>query len=142
YDMTLLGCFILGFPTETMNDINKTIAFALESKLDTAYFGNFLPLPGSEEFDKLLEAGELDLDKIDWQGYSTYFGQLPYHPKAVSEAELLKAVRRATLRFYLRPRTIIHLMSRITHPVFFKSLVFRTASLFRGFLFPARKKAA
>jgi radical SAM superfamily enzyme YgiQ (UPF0313 family) len=132
HGITVLGCFILGFPGETMDDIRQTIDFALKSKLQTAYFGNFLPLPGSAEFERMIESGELELEKINWDAYTTYFGTMPYHPKDVSAEQLRRAVRSATLRFYLRPGIMLGLLRRMTHPIFIKSLLFRAWRVFAG----------
>lgn len=128
--IVLLGSFILGFPTETMDDVNQTIDFAVDSGIDTAVFGNFLPLPGSEEFKRLEREGELQPDRIDWGAYTSYFGRLPYHPKGITEKQLLRAVRRATVRFYTRPKILWGLLKRMSRPVFVKSLVFRIFRLF------------
>ena len=125
------GSFILGFSGETMADIRKTVDFALSCGIDTAYFGNYIPLPGSKDFMRMKAAGELDTSKIDWRTYTSYFGKLPYHPEAVSEEELLKAIRRATLKFYLRPAIMLGILKRISKPIFLKSMLFRVLSLYR-----------
>ncbi len=130
YDMIVFGFFILGFPNETHDGIEKTIDFAIHSDLDRAYFGNFIPLPGSEDFNRLINNGELKLDEIDWKSYTTYFGKIPYHPPAVSSEDLMKAVRRATIRFYLRPRIFWNFLRQIARPVLLKSLLIRTSRLF------------
>ena len=113
-----------------MEDIEATIGFALDSGADTAYFGNYLPLPGSEDFERLVHSGDLDPDGIDWDAYTAYYGKIPYHPPAVSKKELLKAVKSATYRFYLRPKTLWGLLKRMSHPVFIQNLFFRVSSLF------------
>lgn len=130
YGLIVQGSFILGFSGETGDDIRATVDFALRSGIDQAYFGNYMPLPGSEDFTRLLEKGELDMEKIDWSAYTSYYGEIPYHPKAVSREELLRAVRSATFRFYLRPRILWGLMKRMSHPVFLRNLYYRTSRLF------------
>ncbi len=124
------GSFILGFSTETLEDVEATIRYACECGADQAYFGNYLPLPGSEDFERLVEAGELDPESIDWDAYTSYHGRLGYHPPAISEEELLRAVRRVTRRFYLRPRILFGMLRQMTRPVFVRSMLFRTAELF------------
>ena len=42
------GYFIMGFPTETAEDIEMTIRFARESKLAVASFFYLNPFPGTE----------------------------------------------------------------------------------------------
>lgn len=129
--ITILGCFILGFSDETLDDIRKSINFAIESDIDTAFFGNYIPLPGSEDFNRLLKEGELKLDKINWDAYTSYFGKIPYHPKDISKKRLLMAIRYATIKFYCRPKIIYKLLKRMTHLVFLRSLILRIVSLFR-----------
>lgn len=124
------GAFILGFSGETMEDIRATIDFALASGVDTAHFGNYLPLPGSEDFDRLAAAGEIDPADLDWKSYTAYYGKIPYHPKEISREDLLRAVREATFRFYRRPRILWGLLKRMSRPVFLRNLFFRIFSLF------------
>jgi radical SAM superfamily enzyme YgiQ (UPF0313 family) len=131
------GSFILGFSNESMDDIQATIDFALNSGIDQAYFGNYMPLPGSEDFIRLLESGELKIDEIDWGAYTSYYGRVPYYPPGMSGEELLSAVRRGTIKFYARPRIIFGLMKRMTHPVFLRNIFSRAVSLF----FPTNRTA-
>jgi anaerobic magnesium-protoporphyrin IX monomethyl ester cyclase len=132
YGIIVNGSFILGYRDETMEDIEKTIAYALSLPIDMAYFGNYLPLPGSVDFNFLVERGDLDLNRIDWEHYNSYAGVLPYHPKQVSETQLMKAVKKATLRFYLRPRIALGFLKRMTSLVFIKSFFFRLSHIMFG----------
>lgn len=43
-----IGYFMLGFPTETMEEIQMTVDFAVESKLHRACFFAVVPFPGSD----------------------------------------------------------------------------------------------
>lgn len=125
------GGFILGFSNETIQDIKKTINFAITSDIDITYFGNYIPLPGSEDFNRMIREGELKLEKIDWNLYTTYFGRIPYHPRRISEKDLLKAIRWGTIRFYCRPKIILNLLKRMTHLIFLRSLIYRIIYIFR-----------
>ena len=104
--------------------------FAIDSGIDTAYIGNYLPLPGSEDFNRLVDIGEIKVKDIDWSLYTAYYGKIPYHPVGMTSRELLKAVRRATLRFYLRPGPAWSLLKRMSRPVFIRNMFFRIGSLF------------
>lgn len=97
----------------------------LSLSIDAAYYGNYIPLPGSADFDTLITNGELKLDQIRWENYNSYVGVLPYHPRGISEQELRKAIKAASLRFYLRPRIILGLLRRLKHPVFWRSFMNR-----------------
>ena len=103
------GFFIIGYPTETKETIMKTIKFALELPLDGAQFGNYIPLPGTESYNMLKERGELD--HLDYKKLHT--ASVPYVPNGMTEKELKSLQRYAFLRFYLRPRILLHNLTRI-----------------------------
>lgn len=60
------GLFMIGFPRETEADIQRTIEFAIDLNIDKTNFSIFMPLPGSEVFEELVENNELYPDTIDW----------------------------------------------------------------------------
>ncbi len=124
------GSFILGFRDETMEDIRRTVELALRLPIQAAYFGNYLPLPGTEDFETLRQRGEIDLHHIRWDDYSSYCGTLPYHPRAIGEKQLMRAVRSASLRFYLRPHIALGLARRLSRPVFVRSFITRALGVF------------
>ncbi len=132
HQLIAYGFFILGFPGETMDDIQMTVDFAVHSKLDMAYFGNYIPLPGSEDFRRMIQNGEIIEENIDWDAYSTNFGEISYHPKDVSSEELHGALKKANIRFYLRPRILLVFIRYFMKPIFKKSLVKRAFFLFSG----------
>ncbi len=98
-----IGYFIIGFPTETREDIEETINFALELDLYRAGFMPFHPLPGTEAYHMLLHMGELPAD-FDFSTLCT--DNVPYAPRGITRDELVRIRRRAILRFNLRPRII------------------------------------
>ena len=95
--------FILGYPGETMETINDTIALSLELPLLRANYFTYLPLPGTESYHKLEETGEIK--NIDWDNF--YIMGAPYTPKGISRGDLLEIKRKAFLKFYMRPRILI-----------------------------------
>ena len=54
-----VGFFMIGFPTETKQEIKNTINFALELPLTRAIFAKVTPLPGTELFTAL-QTGAID----------------------------------------------------------------------------------
>jgi radical SAM superfamily enzyme YgiQ (UPF0313 family) len=127
HGFTVQANFILGFRDDTMEDIQESLEFALELDIDQAYFANYIPLPGTEDTRLLLERGELSHASAHWDRYSGFFGHYPYHPLAVSSAELERAIKIATLRFFLRPKILIGFLRRLHHPVFLRSLAYRAS---------------
>lgn len=52
YGIQTSGFFMLGIPGETIQDIDLSIKYAIEAKLDFIAIGNFTPYPGTPIFDK------------------------------------------------------------------------------------------
>jgi len=93
------GHFILGYPGEKEEDLQKTIKFACELPLTFAHFYVVTPFPGSVLFQEALD--QKWLNNFDWQD----IGQ----NKAILRTEFLapetieKYISRAYKKFYLRP---------------------------------------
>ena len=99
--------FMLGLPGETAAMTRRTIDFALSLDLDFAKFGITVPLPGSELYDDLVRRGKITAG--DWDRFTTFNPDpetLPYIPEGLTGKELQGLHRRATWRFYARPRMI------------------------------------
>jgi radical SAM superfamily enzyme YgiQ (UPF0313 family) len=54
------GFFMIGIPGETESDIDETFKLARSLKLDRYSFSIFIPLPGSELYDRLSSGGKID----------------------------------------------------------------------------------
>jgi radical SAM superfamily enzyme YgiQ (UPF0313 family) len=94
------GFFMLGFPGETLEEMEETIRFALRLPLARASFSNFQPFPGSEEFLRLRESGEL---KVNWEEFEPTLHSTTYHPAGVTAGELRRMRKKALWKFYSRP---------------------------------------
>jgi len=106
----MAGFFVLGFPTETLEEIRRTISFSLELPLIRANYFDFLPLPGTDIYKELLETGELA--NVDWDHF--LFMSAPYVPKGITRNQLRNLQRLAFVRFYLtRPRILWKNISQI-----------------------------
>lgn len=108
-NLRLTGFFIIGYPGETVGEINQTIDFARDLELDRANFFNFSPFPGSEIYGKLKEAGELKDLNYD----ELYIHSISYASKEVSKNGLKKLQRKAHLKFYLRLKILLSLLKEI-----------------------------
>ncbi|MCR4306912.1 MAG: B12-binding domain-containing radical SAM protein [Candidatus Yonathbacteria bacterium] len=84
----VMGFFMFGLPTETTTDMDQTIQWALKTKLHHAQFAVYIPYPGSEDYRN------------------------NYQP-TIPQAELMEIQKRATMRFYLRPRIILSILRHI-----------------------------
>lgn len=104
FDLDINAFFILGYPGETKEDIEKTIKFALSLPLKRASFANFQPLPGTEAYHELIQKGLLKIDH--WEKFSPSLQSTIWAPPNFTVSELVWLRRKALLRFYLRPRII------------------------------------
>ena len=98
-----IGYFILGFPGETVEDIRKTINFALKLKLCAAAFTPFAPMPGTEATDELIRNGELPAD-FDFTEVTS--DRIAYAPSGMTRKELDRMRKFALLKFNLRPHIL------------------------------------
>lgn len=121
------GFFLLGFPGETKEEMRMTLDLAKSLPLKRAHFSNFLPLPGTEATDRLLNSGEIQ--DPDWTTLS--YAKVPYVPRGMTREELKAFQRRAFLEFHLRPKILVKLLSEIKSPFHLLSIVKRA----RDYLF-------
>jgi radical SAM superfamily enzyme YgiQ (UPF0313 family) len=93
------GFFMVGFPTETIEDMEMTVKFLLSSKLHTFNIFAVMPFEGTELGRMATEAGRAPV---------SYFS-LCYHSKDfvylsdVPDEEVTRLRRRALSRFFLDP---------------------------------------
>jgi anaerobic magnesium-protoporphyrin IX monomethyl ester cyclase len=62
YGINVLGFFMIGFPSETVEEINMTIRFACQTDLDEALFSIVIPYAGTELSTQVVEGGWYDPD--------------------------------------------------------------------------------
>ncbi|MDA2933723.1 B12-binding domain-containing radical SAM protein [Acidobacteria bacterium AH-259-D05] len=60
YKIHVLGFFMMGFPTETVEEINMTIRFACQTDLDEALFSIVIPYAGTQLAKQVVESGLYD----------------------------------------------------------------------------------
>ena len=110
--------FMLGFPTETREELEATINFALTTPMTLAYFFTVIPQPNTPLFALALQANEaitLDTAKVDSGSYRAYMSWY----ERVYGYPLGKAIRWANLRFYFTPRRVLQVLKHWS----FKSLL-------------------
>ena len=97
------GFFILGYPTETREDILKTIKLAKQLSLFRASFHLFQPVPGTESYEQFVTDREVDWNKIKWS-------ESNFAPDGMTKEELIRLQRRALFEFYTQPRVFIRFL--------------------------------
>lgn len=107
-DIQTTGFFMFGIPTETKQEMLQTIKFAKSLDIDRAQFNNFMPLPGSEIYERFKKQGMKEVD------YNHFFvHDVGYVPKGITRKEMKNIQRKAYIGFYLRPKIIIGLLKQI-----------------------------
>jgi radical SAM superfamily enzyme YgiQ (UPF0313 family) len=104
------GFFLLGLPGETRATAHETIDLACRLPFDQVHFGHLVPLPGSRIFTDWL--GGRDLDGVPWDRFDYKVRSL-WRTEALSADEITQLRRKAWIRFYLRPRPLLRMASKI-----------------------------
>jgi radical SAM superfamily enzyme YgiQ (UPF0313 family) len=104
HGITVTGSFILGLPTETKEEMNKTVELALSLPLDGVTFFTFTPYPQTPLTDLARKHGWVS---DDWRHYSGHPGTLPFIPAGTDADYLLKMQAAAYRRFLMRPTYLI-----------------------------------
>ena len=132
--------FMLGFPTQTREEIMETINFATESSLDVAYFFKATPYPGTGFFSSVAEDTEKNLPDnfSDYHFYSTSrsYGE-------IDETELNELILLAQQKFFLKASRL--LKSFLKSPrkrKYVSNLVNMIAVLIQSYLFKSLMKTA
>ncbi|WP_297498668.1 radical SAM protein, partial [Thermococcus sp.] len=98
-----LGSFIIGFPDETREEVDATIAFAKKVGVDFAQFTIATPYPGTRLWAYAVQ-NNLLLTR-NWRKYTTVDPVMKL--KYFTPEGIAKMLRRAYLAFYLRPKVLL-----------------------------------
>jgi len=108
----VFGFFMIGFPGETREDVEMTVAYARELDIMGGSFAVYTPFPGTELYDEALATGRLgegDLVRMDTMNYENKLSEL-------SSEELFKIRRKMFFQLYCRPRTLFYFLSAMKSP--------------------------
>jgi radical SAM superfamily enzyme YgiQ (UPF0313 family) len=108
------GFFMLGFPTETPEEIRATIDFALKSRLSLGHFFAVVPQAGTPLFALAEQENEPALvasmkDELEGGAYRSL---LSWYERAYG-FPLSRVMRSANLRFYLAPGRMWRILRRV-----------------------------
>jgi anaerobic magnesium-protoporphyrin IX monomethyl ester cyclase len=101
------GYFMLGFPTETEEELRATIDFAVTSRLHSAAFFITNPFPGTPIYEEFKALGKLpnDVNTIDYDFFGARF-----NGSEVSDERFRGLVREAYFRFFFRPGRVMRIL--------------------------------
>lgn len=130
------GFFMLGFPTETLDEIKATIDYAAASRLHVASFFQVVPFPGTEmfslarkDFPEITEVYQ----KLQYYGASSYY-------KAVTGTDLSQLQRSAYRKFYRSCWRVWKIILRIPQKKYLFSGLFFFISYASRLRLPWKKK--
>lgn len=109
-NVIIRGFFMVGFPTETLEEIENTIAYACRSGLTQAYFFQVTPQPGTPLYDL---AKEIDAEAVESQIVQEYGTSKSWYSVAY-QVNLSRILRFAYCRFFFgRPLRTWNLVRRL-----------------------------
>lgn len=112
HDIEVSGFFMIGFPGETVEEVNQTLEFALNAPLDAIFISIVMPLKGTVMREDIL-AGRFGA--IDSETVEALEQLFPTVHNDSLPLDLLKWMRlRAYVRFYTKPRPILQLSKKMT----------------------------
>ena len=101
--------FMLGLPTETIEESLRTIQFTKELDPDWIQVTITVPYPGTKLYE--ITKNDKTLHSLKWENYQTWAGwsdkELVYYPTGRNPGELKELQKRAMREFYLRPKFIL-----------------------------------
>lgn len=104
-----LGFFMIGFPTETLEEIKMTIRFACQTDLDEALFSIVIPYAGTEMSHQILQEQLYDASDIE-----THLHQVPRIRTSEFDFETLKSLqRRAYFLFFLTRFRFLRMLPKL-----------------------------
>jgi radical SAM superfamily enzyme YgiQ (UPF0313 family) len=103
------GFFILGYPGDTKDSLERTIDYAISLDPDFANFYPAVPYPGTDLYEKAKREGWLASE--DWSRMEYSYYQL--RGNGLDEAVVFDAINRGKRRFYLRPGYLFRHMGDI-----------------------------
>jgi radical SAM superfamily enzyme YgiQ (UPF0313 family) len=112
------GFFMVGFPTESLAEIENTIRFALESKLTMAHFFFVVPQKGTPLFEL---AQKESPDALKTVAMRDYYSDQPWYQMAYG-VDMSRIRRRAFRRFYLTPARILAIIRRTNFAMLLRGL--------------------
>jgi len=101
----VLTSFILGFPGETQEEMDKTIDFSIKLNADYSQFSILTPFPGTPIYHELKKKKLLDTE--NWKKYTVLKSVIKYEELGLSKQLVERKLAQAYLKFYARPKYLL-----------------------------------
>lgn len=122
--------FMLGYPGETIEDIERTSQLIRDAQFDFVHFSNFQPLPGTRVFDELVERGEIE-GLVQVSNYSD--GKRAYVPSELRNFNFSRFVLGTYAGMVLQdPGVLIYLLKHYRISFMIKKLFLNLKSMVAG----------
>jgi radical SAM superfamily enzyme YgiQ (UPF0313 family) len=102
--------FVMGLPGETKDTVNETIRFAKSLPADIVNFAIGTPYPGTELYIQAKDNNWLVSEF--WEDFDQNYSAILSYPDCSSE-DVLRSIRRAYVKWYIRPRGIMSFLKGI-----------------------------
>jgi len=107
------GFFMIGFPGETVEEVQRTLDFAVSAPFDTIFISIVAPFKGTKLRTDMI-AGRFG--EMNDQGMAALNHLFPVvHNQALPRETLIEMQRRAYWNFYLKPRSMANLARKVTN---------------------------
>ncbi|MCE5215093.1 MAG: B12-binding domain-containing radical SAM protein [Methanobacterium sp.] len=123
--LEVLTSFILGFPGETLEEINKTINFSIKLNADYSQYSILTPFPGTPIYYELKRKKLIETE--NWNKYTVLKSVIKYEELGLSKKLVQRKLAQAYFKFYSRPKYLLK------HRYMFKILV---ETILRAFILP------
>jgi radical SAM superfamily enzyme YgiQ (UPF0313 family) len=120
-NIQITGFFMLGFPTETPEEIKATIDFAINSDLTLAFFFSVVPQYGTPLYDLAIKENEEVTTRLSQIESGTYRNSQSWYSQAYNYP-LSRTLRIANMRFYFSPRRILKILRHWNFKALLRSL--------------------
>jgi radical SAM superfamily enzyme YgiQ (UPF0313 family) len=114
YSIPILAYFMIGNPTETINDIYETFEVMKELDPDYVHLTILTPFPGTKLYVDGLESGVIKKDY--WREFAenpTADFQAPHWDELLSRKELNRLLIQGYRNFYLRPSYVFKRLTKV-----------------------------
>lgn len=101
----VLTSFILGFPGETREEIDKTIDFSIKLNADYSQFSILTPFPGTPIYHELKQKKLIDTE--NWKKYTVMRPVIKYEELGLSKKMVERKLAQAYIKFYARPKYLL-----------------------------------
>lgn len=106
--------FMIGFPTETLDEIKATIRIAMKLPLHGVAFSIVIPFKGAEMYE--IACRELGKEKVDTVITPSYTSDVSFY-ELLTGIDLRRIQSRAYMRFYFNPVRALKLFVRVPRKI-------------------------